>query len=940
MKKVGLMVIGALFLVGAVFLSKSDYSVERQAASLPHSTGKDGEVQGRIYQYKWPLSFPPIKFIAMIKIKSKLKKMIKDLPLEEDVAKRIKKHIKTKNLRKNIIPFLLAVKEFYVPSKEKFGFTFKKHIMELYPDRKLVPGLEHSLFSYDPKKTKEKKAKQEGAPSIFKLAATAALTLYDSIIIQDKNFRLGKRPVITPELSKRVQGTIKKLLTQGIKVLGEDHATSKKLRALLKSPTQIAAITSTGIDVIHKYVYELHQMFALKYHRMGLLDDWLRGEFKKKNQGEIWNYLEEMTTKKKFSVQYVVDGLQGSLIRNLASQGESKKFLQEVYADNKTSSKFKPADSMSPDTGHARNLQFLEHISKSNFSFEEEAYLPFFKDLYRNNNQGIVNQGLSTSPTLSGRNIPVTGSGAPVYGEGSTGIPNFNFLDREDEHAYYWLGNQAFQISRYSKKYGMKSVFERLPHLYGINCSSVYLEGMNLKVDGYLTVTLGEKKRDYGEVLCHFEMKKRADNYVKLQGYYKELKELKGKIKGKLMPKAFKARKLIKKIVALSEDSLPQYLFIYNTWPDHFSHYTGPYADEVISPTGELNRLDFWIGQMTELYKKAGVYDSTLWGIAGDHGLAPTYYQIDPIKLVLDPLKKKGHKFSVERVTIDPEKPVLVDINNRKSKRGIDVMLGVTAGGSFVFDFFLDHKENWKIHPTYEQLKSLTFKSGGEVNMIKAIIDGVGESLDYMAVREGKSDLQNTHVRLSSRTKGVDHHAFIKRSGDKIFYTFKRDIVGVTKPNRFKEFNEEELAVYKGLVQKCVYEAIESDLKTWCHEDEWMLFESYSMKPGGVSQLAHLYDGSKAGTVNLFPRLGISFNTHKIGRHGGDSFHEKDAMVGIWGKPVKDLYKDPYSIQSALNGSLAPTMYEYLSGNSIEKGKDGWGYHSLFKIFEIEKALK
>lgn len=946
MKKVGLTVIGALLIVGAIYYSNSEYSVDRKAASLPHTLGKSGEIQGRIYKYKWPLSFPPIKFIAMIKIKSKLKKMIKDLPLEEDVAKRIKKHIKTKNLRKNIIPFLLAVKEFYVPSKEKFGFTFKKHIMELYPDKNSVPGLEHTLFSYDPKKKKTKEAdagpeaKEPGTPSLLKLAATAALTLYDAIIIQDPNFRLGKRPTITPKLSKRVQGTIRKLLTQGIAILGEDHGTSKKLRALLKQPHQIEAITSTGIDVIHKYVFELHQMFALKYHRMGLLDDWLRSELKKKNQGELWNYLEEVTTKKRFSVQYVVDGLQGSLIRTLSSQGESKKFLEEVYADNQSHAKFKPDASMKPDTGHKRNLKFLEHIKKSNFSFEEEAYLPFFKDLYRNNNQGMVNQGLSTTPTLSGRNIPVTGSGAPIYGEGGTGIPNFNFLDRDNEHAYYWLGNQAFQISRYAKKHGMKSVFERLPHLYGINCSSVYLEGMNLKVDGYLTVTLGEKKRDYGEILCHFEMKKRAENYLKLQAYYEELKSLKGKIKGSLMPKAFKARKLIKKIVKLSEDSLPQYLFIYNTWPDHFSHYTGPFSDEVISPTGELNRLDFWIGQMIDLYKKAGVYDSTLWGIAGDHGLAPTYYQIDPIKLVLDPLKKKGHKFSVERITIDPENPVLVDINNRQSKRGIDVMLGVTAGGSFVFDFFLDHKENWKTHPTYEQLKSLKFKDGKEVDMIKAIIDGVGESLDYMATREGVNDLTQADVRLSTRTKGVDSNAFIKRAGDKIFYTFKRDIVGVTKLNRFKVQSDEDKETYSKLVQRCVNEAIQSDTATWCHEDEWMLLESYSMKPGGVSQLAHLYDGTKAGTVNLFPKLGISFNTHKIGRHGGDSFHEKDAAVGIWGEPVKKIFEKPYSIKSALNGTLAPTMYEYLSGKTIEKGKDGWGYHSLFNIYEIEKGLK
>jgi hypothetical protein len=911
----------------------------RKIAALPLPDGKGGEIQGQIYQYKWPLSFPPIRFFAMRKIKKTLKKMISDLPLEEGVAKRVKKHLSSKNLRKNILPFLLAVKKFYIPSKEKMKFTFKKHIKEAFPNPKAVPGLEHSLFSYE-----EKSIKKEGVGNtnskLFKLAATGALTLYDAIIIQDPNFKLGKKPVLTAELEKRVQRTVVKLLGSGIAELGEDHPISKKLKFFIDNPIQIKAMASTGIDAVHKYVYELHHMFALGYHRRELLDKWLRGELRKPNQGELWNYLDEVSNNDRYAVHYVVDGLQGRLIRELSEYKEDKQFFKQIYSDYQNREYFKPNEEMKPDTGKDRQVDFLKYIKQSNFNYENPSYLPFFKSLYRENNEGIVEQGLSTSPTLSGRNIPVAQSGAPVYGEGSTGLPNFNFLDREDEHAYYWLGNQAFLISRYSKEYGMKSLFERLPHLYGMNCSSVYMEGMNLKVDGYLTVTLGEKKRDYGEILCHFEMKKRVQNFLKLKEYYAGLHKLKGRLKRRRNPAWFKAQKYIKKIVELSQDSIPQYLLIYNVWPDHFSHYTGPFSDEVISPTGELNRLDFWVGQMMELYKKAGVYDSTLWGMAGDHGLAPTYYQIDPIKLFLDKVKSEGSNPKVERITISPDNPVLVDLNHRENMRGRDIVLGVTAGGSLVFDFFIDHKENWKTHPKTEDLRRIKFIDGSEVDVIKTLLTTVGESLDYFIVREGESNLNQADVRLMRRERGKDYSAFIKRKGNRIYYTYERDLLRISELSRFKKTTEEERDLYKKLLNKCVRRANKEDESSWCKEEEWILLESFTDRPGGVSQMAHLYDGGKAGTINIFPKLGISFNTYKIGRHGGDHFHEKDAFVGVWGTPAKKIFPRPYSVRSALNGSLPPTLFEYLSGDKAEKGNGDWGYKSLFKVYDDEESIK
>lgn len=58
---------------------------------------------------------------------------------------------------------------------------------------------------------------------------------------------------------------------------------------------------------------------------------------------------------------------------------------------------------------------------------------------------------------------------------------------------------------------------------------------------------------------------------------------------------------------------MPDYTLIYNPWPDHFAHFAGPFSDEVIMPTGELNRLDYWLRETEAAYKKLE-FMSVLYG--------------------------------------------------------------------------------------------------------------------------------------------------------------------------------------------------------------------------------------------------------------------------------------------------------------------------------------
>ena len=69
---------------------------------------------------------------------------------------------------------------------------------------------------------------------------------------------------------------------------------------------------------------------------------------------------------------------------------------------------------------------------------------------------------------------------------------------------------------------------------------------------------------------------------------------------------------------------------------------------------------------------------------------------------------------------------------------------------------------------------------------------------------------------------------------------------------------------------------LEADPETpsaWCREDAWRELTSYTPRPDSVVQLAHLYDSARAGTINLFPRAGVGYNSVVPGRHAGETFH-------------------------------------------------------------------
>ena len=93
-------------------------------------------------------------------------------------------------------------------------------------------------------------------------------------------------------------------------------------------------------------------------------------------------------------------------------------------------------------------------------------------------------------------------------------------------------------------------------------------------------------------------------------------------------------------------------------------------------------------------------------------------------------------------------------------------------------------------------------------------------------------------------------------------------------------------------------------------------------------ELAHLYDHPRAGTINLFPRAGVGYNSRVPGRHAGELFHEKDAFVGLFRCALVGPRGQP-RLRTAVNCSVPIAIYEYLTAAAVTPATDGWGYPSL-----------
>lgn len=893
-------------------------------------------VAGEIYKtIRWTAQLP-VKLALPIVVRSKLGGFVDNLPLQPDVRTRVTAKIKSDELMDRIVPFLFYLKKQYMrddsgggeKGEEKFDAKFRSRFSPT--DR--IPGVEHSMFHWKSPETTT--ASDNSGFRIDPGLIADMVAFYDAVFLQGKDSPWDTEPHRDPEASARALPIIRSLLNKVADKADPKGEISEGIRGVLKDAARLETLSITLVDFLTLTVYKNYQMFAKFAIREQELQTWMDQELAKGADGKIWDYLKKAQDGRHYAMHVVVDGLQGHLMEALSRGQANDPFIQSTLAFHHDAESLRPSGTQFKPAP-PQQTEFLEEFGKN--GFKNANYLSFFRQLYESNSNGIAQFGVATTPTISVRSLPIAKTGAPVAGAGATGIPNFHFVDRPTDRAYYFFGNDALLLDPLTRQAGMRTLFERLNGFSGMNCNAQYDRGSLYSLDAMLNLAVGEKSRDFGDFICIEELEKRADNELNLRRLRQKLLGKEKIISGhsivgfmnRMVQKAL-AKRLIEKIARLEDEGFPQYLLYYNPWPDHFAHFKGPYSDEIISPSGELNRLDYWLTRATEAYKKAGVYSKTLFGMAGDHGLVPVFFLVDPEVEVFERLRSRGIAFISHKISSDEgEGPKMTNPIHPPSMKGNDVIVASTAGGNYMMDFFLDQGARWTTQPLYSDLTRLRTLGGATLDIVDEILRGLGDTLDYLVVREEKSDLSGGIVRVIGPRSGSRSQALIAREGNRVFYKSEKDLLGVAQLSGL-EADAATSDERTELLDHCVRRANARDPSSWCAEHEWRVLTSYSAKPDSVVQLSHLYDTDRAGTINLFPRKGIGYNSKVPGRHAGELFAEKDAFVGLWGEPVTATRRP----RSAVNGSLPITIFEYLSGTSTVQGQEGWGYESLSpKVF-------
>ena len=867
---------------------------------------------------------------------------------------------------------------------------FKQYLASIY-DEEQLKQFEHSLYHFgsgsvkdktadrvkeessssaDQRLTKQESAKQtsvkhqsaqaQGIKADRKFIASM-VTIYDALVDigmwQDMDAVPAKYTYLTNnpadlQLVDKIQPIIIDIMSDAAGGMDEGEMKASVLAIIAddkpenrsKVNNKAQALTVTLIDFVRLNVLKAYRQFVFQTEREQALNAWMQDTFDD-NSDDLIAFLKSQQ-QRRHSVQVTVDGLQQSLIEGLVDQ--SKPFIHKAYQLHQERAAVKPKTEVTQEPEHQQQVKFMAQLAKEAYS--DPNYLPFFKRLYRDNPHSITQVGISSTPTISVRNLPIIKTGAKVSGEGGTGIPNFHFVDRDRDRAYYFFGNDALQLDRLMESHGVRTMFDRLAYLITLNCNGQYDWNAHTSYDGLVNLGLGEVQRDYGEKRCIRELQERAKVEVKLK---KDRAELIEDIRGyqgiwfvdvfTKLTKKWKIEKAISELAKLDGQGMPDHTLIYNPWPDHFAHFTGPFSDEIIMPTGELNRLDFWLEKTEQAYRNAGIYDQTLWGMAGDHGLSPVFYALNPERQVFDNLSKKlGYPLLVKKISSDEgEGPKITNALNYESNKGIDVVVASTAGGNMMMDFF-NAKSGWEAQPVYSELINWTPinapMQSDTVDIVTETVNSLSESLDYMVLRQRSCQAEGCLVRLIGHRDGVRHDELVERRGDKLFYSSAKGgspkLLDITSLNPYRNSpSQAEIEHFSELQNLCITQAKADDVNSWCNVEQWRDLTRFTSRPDSVNQLARLYDETRAGTINLFPKAGIGFNTKVPGRHAGESFSEKDAFIGFWGIPIGP---NASTLKIEENGSLAPTLYEFLTGEQVISGENGWGYPSLLNKLDIQ----
>ncbi|MCZ6643168.1 MAG: hypothetical protein O7F71_16455, partial [Gammaproteobacteria bacterium] len=416
---------------------------------------------------------------------------VRRLPLDGEVRDRVLARLDSSGFIHEIVPLLLAVKDMYIAPEQTRAVDFDTHLRAVVRPVDNLPGMEHSMFAWASPDTDTGTEDEEAAGFGLDLKLAAELIeFYDALYLEGKDPGAGldQRLTCEPEAIEkrlavevaRAKPALRRLLQSARDSMEAGSALASTIDDVLEDEKTFETISLSVVQFVEQVVCKQYQMFASRVARHEQLHDWLTTELERDQGGSIWSYLQHAQSERRYGVLVVVDGLQGHLVEALARGDADNPFIRQISIEQNLGTQ----QLNSTDGALRQQTRFLDYFAVNGFTHPD--YLPFFRDLYTDSGDadvlrpwGIAVSGISTTPTISVRNLPIVKTGAPVAGDGATGIPNFHFVDRDYERdgvqqgrAYYFYGNDALQLTALTERAGMRSLFERLPERSSYNCSA------------------------------------------------------------------------------------------------------------------------------------------------------------------------------------------------------------------------------------------------------------------------------------------------------------------------------------------------------------------------------------------------------------------------------------------------------------------------------------
>lgn len=738
------------------------------------------------------------------------------------------------------------------------------------------------------------------------------------------------------------------------------------IEEILRDDERLSDFVEFFADFIRELADNWLQSFIERSERRRQRSLWVENCIATRRYYLIADYARNQS-RRRLAVHVAVDGLQGKLLEGLAqlSQNDAAgtgaryvKRLVELQRQPTMSPASYPVDERTklPPLG-ADVLDLAEHPRARPDFLENFKRLVFAADAPA----VIVNVATVDTPTISVRNLPIIFSGHPVAGPFGTGIPNFSYLDRRSGRGWYFWGSDVLHFRRvfanreteieHSKPrpncHGARTLFERLWRYNTLSAMPTVDTGALEKISAEVGTAIGEAQRDFIEKAIVLRLRRRAMMERKLNERRRWLiahRNLNGSFLGELIFSANELKTFREDARYVSEhedEGLPDYLLWYNPWPDHFAHGKGPYSDEIIGGRGEYDRLDWFLGQVVDVYRnldnadRPGTYfDRALFGVVSDHGLIYTPRVVSTERLLFDAMRREGIKISVQKLTHDEGGlPAIYGRERLRPTRPFDVVVGSTAGGSYVIDLFnlagLEGDDQaWQRHPDYHDLREHRLLSGQAVDFIKHLRRHLAGEMDLALVRErgpARGEQWPTEVdavvRIVTPQRGEARIVRLRAPvGQKDHrFRYRYEILGDHDPLELLASIRAELIPADGPKPDEVRTRLRACLesKQGATDREWQEALSYTSRPDVIHQYSHIYDSDRAGTINVFPVRHVGFNSGVPGRHAGESFGEKNGTQLYFGAGLKRA-----RIQTARNGSLPVTIYHWLVGDRIFRSRD------------------